>query len=79
MPPTVSIQGWGLTVYINRLCHPPLEPVRLLMEYGYLLTGEGVSCLTEVFTDGGSLLLAVFCDPLFQLSSCFTGWPLPVT
>ena len=72
MPPTVSVQGWGLTVYENSLCHPPPEPVRLLVEYGYVLAGERMRSLTEMLADGGRLLLTVFRDPLLKLSPGLT-------
>ena len=70
--PSVSIQGWGLTVNVDRLCHAPLEPLRFLVQNRHFVGGEWVFCLGQMFPNRGRRSFMVFCDPVLELSSRLT-------
>ena len=70
--PSVSIQGWGLTVNVDRLCHAPLEPLGFLVQNRHFVGGEWVICLGQMFPNRGRRSFMVFCDPVLELSSRLT-------
>ena len=65
--PSVSIQGWGLTVNVDRLCHAPLEPLGFLVQNRHFVGGEWVICLGQMFPNRGRRSFMVFCDPVLEL------------
>ena len=71
VPPSVSVQGWGLTIYMDSLCHPSAKKFGVSVENSDPLIVECVLGFSEMLGDmwwGSSLM---FWESVFEFSLSF--------